>query len=141
MTDISELCSELEDRIEWQRLPPTVSSGDREDLIRKAIVSAIEDLFVVTGREFSDADKEIYDKDKWNYTLKLDEKLYILCVAQINVLSKVRTMYNDIIGYTTNALTVTNADKPYMYLTGSIDELKTQKELYYYKMVRYSHFG
>lgn len=62
-----------------------------------------------------------------------------MCKAQIEVYSKVRTQYNDLLGYTTNALTVTNADKPYSYLTGTIQELENQLKVYYYKMVRFSH--
>ena len=69
----------------------------------------------------------------------LDEEMYVLCKAQMFVYSKVRTQYSDILGYTTNALTVTNADKPYSYLTGTINELKEQLKIYYYKMVRFSH--
>lgn len=114
-------------------------------MIYGAIVNGIEDLFVVTGRAGSyDSYSYVYDPEtgkpsEFSYTLKLDEKLYVLAHAQIVVYSKVRTQYTELLGYTTNALTVTNADKPYAYMTGTIDELKKQKELYYYKMVRFSH--
>lgn len=76
---------------------------------------------------------------EFTYTLLLDEELYVICCAQIDIFGKIRAQYNDLLGYTTNALTVTNADKPYSYLTGTIAELEDQKKMYYYKMVRFSH--
>lgn len=145
MTDIGLLCAELYERIDWQRMPPSMTQGQIEEMLVRAIVDAIEDLFVVTGRaaayeQYSyQVDEETGRISEFDYTLLLDEKLYVLCRAQMTIFSKVRTQYTDILGYTTNALTVTNADKPYAYLTGTIDELRRQLELYYYKMVRYSH--
>ena len=43
----------------------------------------------------------------------IDEEAYILICAQIEFFRKVQSDVNNIVGYTTDALTVTNADKPY----------------------------
>lgn len=143
MTDIGALCSKLYDRIEWQRLPSSVSCVDKNDLLIKAIVSGIEDLFVVTGRAASYPQYEyIYENgvvSEFTYDLRLDEELYVLCGAQKYFFSKIRAQYTDILGYTTNALTVTNADKPYAYMTSTIKELEDRMRIYFYKMVQYSH--
>lgn len=137
MTDIVELAEKLKSKIEWQKLP-TVSKSEINSMLRSAVLEGIEDLFVVTGRATAYANYA-GDEDEFGYDLLLDEKLYVMCYAEMTVYKKVRTQYTDLLGYTTNALTVTNADKPYAYMTGTIDELKKRLELYYYKMVRFSH--
>lgn len=120
-------------------MPPGMKKIEKENMLRDAIIEGIEDLFIVTGRAASYANYTITPNDEFSYDLLLDEKMYVMCCAQIAVYNKVRTQYTELLGYTTNALTVTNADKPYAYMTGTIDELRKQKELYYYKMVRFSH--
>lgn len=143
MTDIGKLCSKLYGRIEWQRLPSTINAIDKEKMLINAIVYGIEDLFVVTGRATSyyqysyTYENEI--ESEFSYDLGLDEELYVLCSAQRYFFDKVRAQYTDLLGYTTNALTVTNADKPYSYMTGTIKELDEKMRIYFYKMVQYSH--
>lgn len=145
MTDIGRLCEKLYHRIEWQKMPIQPTDDEYGDMLIRAIVHAIEDLFVVTGRALTyydyeyTIDEETGKVSEFSYELLLDEELYVLCKAQIDIYSGIRNQYNDLLGYTTNALTVTNADKPFAYVTSTIDELKKQAELYYYKMVRYSH--
>lgn len=147
MTDIGELCEKVYGKIEWQKFPAGMDDDTKMEMIRSAIVEGIEDLFIVTGRAAAYSNYS-YTVDEWegavsefSYDLQLDEKMYVICYAQIFILSKVRNQYTELLGYTTNALTVTNADKPYAYLTGVIDELKRRMDLYYYKMVRFSHLS
>lgn len=145
MTDIGKLCERLYHKVEWQKMPLTMSTLEKQQMIADAIVYGIEDLFIMTGRALSyygftqTQDEATGLPTEYSYDLPLDEELYVLCRAQVEIYSKVRTQYSDILGYTTNALTVTNADKPYSYLTGTINELNDQLKVYYYKMVRYSH--
>lgn len=143
MTDIGALCQQVYAKIEWQRFPPTYSDGDKEVMVANAVVEAIKDMFIVTGRALQYSNYTYtYEYDipsEFSYTLLLDEEMYVICKAQIAIFGKVRAQYNDILGYTTNALTVTNADKPYAYISSTIGELEKQAQLYYYKMVRFSH--
>lgn len=143
MTDIGALCKKLQAMIEWQKLPVNTSAAEIEVMINDAIIEGIEDLFVVTGRaNMYENYSQTYDDgvaSEFSYDLRLDERMYVMCYAQIAVYSKVRTQYTELLGYTTNALTVTNADKPYAYITGTINELRGRLQLYYYKMVRFSH--
>lgn len=147
MTDIGKLCNKLQHKIEWQKMPLTMSTEEKQQMLIDAITYGIEDLFVVTGRALTYygyeyvADEETGIISEFSYDLLLDEELYVLCRAQIEIFSKVRTQYSDLLGYTTNALTVTNADKPYSYMTGTINELENQLKVYYYKMVRFSHLN
>ena len=145
MTDIGRLCEKLYHKIEWQKMPLSMRMEQKHEMLIDAIIHGIEDLFVVTGRALSyngyeyGLDSETGIISEFSYDLQLDEELYVLCKAEIEVFSKVRTQYSDILGYTTNALTVTNADKPYAYISSTIKELNDQLKIYYYKMVRYSH--
>lgn len=145
MTDIGRLCEKLYRKIEWQKMPLSMSTEEKQQMLINAVMYGIEDLFVVTGRALTyydyqyTADEDTGMISEFSYDLMLDEEMYVLCRAQIEVFSKVRTQYSDLLGYTTNALTVTNADKPYSYMTGTISELENQLRVYYYKMVRYSH--
>lgn len=147
MTDIGKLCEKLYRKIEWQKMPLSMTTEEKQQMLIDAVVSGIEDLFVITGRALTyydyqyTVDEETGVISEFSYDLMFDEELYVLCRAQIEVFSKVRTQYSDLLGYTTNALTVTNADKPYSYMTGTINELENQLRVYYYKMVRYSHLG
>ena len=69
--------------------------------------------------------------------LLLDEKRYVELSAKIEFFRKVQTDVNNIVGYTTDALTVTNADKPYMNLTTTIDALEKERRVIHYKMIRH----
>ena len=150
MTDLGALCKRIYEKIEWQRFPVGFTEAQKEEMILNELIEAIKDLFVVTGRALEYYDYEyIYEEQEngtlipseFTYELLLDEELYVLCKAQVGIFGKVRAQYNDLLGYTTNALTVTNADKPYTYITGTIDELEADMRRYYYKMVRFSHLN
>ena len=49
-----------------------------------------------------------------------------------------QTNVNNVFGYSTDALTVTNADKPYANLAATIAELEQKRRTLYYKMVRFN---
>lgn len=61
-----------------------------------------------------------------------------MLVAQIGFFKKVQADVNNIVGYTTNALTVTGADKPYAHLQDTIANLENERRIVYYKMHRYA---
>lgn len=50
MTDIGKLCEDLYRRIEWQKMPLSMSTEEKEKMLTEAIVWGIKDLFVITGR-------------------------------------------------------------------------------------------
>lgn len=44
---------------------------------------------------------------------------------------------NNIVGYTTDALSVTNADKPYTHIAQTIGEKEKKRRRIFYKMTEY----
>lgn len=135
---ISRLSDELKARTEWQRTPTVLIDQDYDDLI----VRGIKRLYIDTGRALEFSNNYFFvDEDGVNsflMDLKLDEEEYVLLCAQIAFFKKVQSDVNNIVGYTTDALTVTNADKPYVHLQDTIDKLEQDRRIVYYKMIRFA---
>lgn len=53
---------------------------------------------------------------------------------------KVQSDVNNIVGYTTDALSITNADKPYAHLQDTIGELEKERRIVFFKMVPYTFY-
>lgn len=138
MTDIAKLTDELFRRIEWQKTPEEVCKED----IAGFILVGIKDLYVITGRGMLYSDRMIvWDGEmptKFSEDLKLDELEYVLLSAQIAFFEKVKTDVNNMVGYTTNALSVTHADRPYKYLSDTVAELTSRRKTLWFKMARYN---
>lgn len=137
MTDLAPLVEELRRSTEWQRTPQAITLVEYQTMI----INGLKYLFIITGRgsSYSDALVETDDSGGLTYsgTLDLTEQMIVLWAAQIEVFEKVRADKNAIVGYTTDALTVTNADKPFQYLSGTIDELRQKIRMAYYKLISY----
>lgn len=141
-TSISTLVEQLMDMTRWQKTPEALSTEHYEQMV----VKAIKRLFIDTGRAplYKDSmlKKEI-DKDSQSHSLyfdmdfQIDEEAYILICAQIEFFRKVQSDVNNLVGYTTDALTVTHADKPYANLKDTLTQLEQDRRITYYKMVRY----
>lgn len=138
MVDISALTEELHRRIEWQKTPEEVYRDD----LASYVVLGIKDLFIMTGRAAQYSDDLFVAEDGvpvlFNGELLADEREYVLVAAQISFFSKVKTDVNNHVGYTTDALSVTHADKPYRYLSETIMELESRKRVLWFKMSRYN---
>lgn len=138
MTNIVDLVEELKDATAWQKTPFRLTGYDYTRMIHRAIKT----LFIDTGRtfEYSD-DLFIQDEngdDVFNYDLKIDEEKYVLLTAQISFFKKVQSDVNNIVSYSTDALTVTSADKPYAHLQDTIGELENERRIVFYKMSRFA---
>ena len=68
---------------------------------------------------------------------EIDEEEYIKICSQIDFFQKVQNAYNEKVSYTTDALSVTNADKPYANLKDTIANLENERRIVYFKMVRF----
>jgi len=141
MVNIETLANRLQRRTEWQKTPATLYLEDFCEIVH----TALKHLYIVTGRAGGyDETKVSYDTGSpdmpisYDDTLLLDEEEWVLVTAEINFFRKVQTDVNNILGYSTDALTVTNADKPYANLDGTIRKLLDDQRIIYYKMVRYN---
>lgn len=139
MTNLSELADELRNIVSWQRTPEPLTQSDFNDFI----IGGLKTLYIDTGRaSLFDKSKIVTEDDVLYYVddLGIDEEKYILLVAQIAFFKKVQSDVNNIVGYTTDALTVTNADKPYAHLQDTITNLENERRIVFYKMTNYSFY-
>lgn len=141
MLNITEMANELQEITAWQDTPQPLSA---EDYIR-IVQRAVRDFFVDINRasEFS-KDKyitETVDENEiifYDREFLADEEVYILILCKIEFFQRVQTDVNNAFGYTTNALTVTNADKPYKNLAETLNGLYNERRIKFNKMVRYT---
>lgn len=158
MLNLTKLVEELKDKTEWQETPMPLT----DDQYMGMIVRALERLFVDTGRaveydetkyvevpingESSDTPDDSQEESEepvvsyygYDADFLLDEKLYIMLCAQMEFFRKVQSDVNNAFGYTTDALSVTHADKPYENLKDTVGSLDNERRIIYYKMVRYT---
>ena len=145
MTNITELANELREIVAWQRTPEELSESDYE----KMIIFGIKTLYIDTGRANAYSNDMIIIEETedppttvtnvlFSETLPIDEEKYVLLVAQIVFFKKVQSDVNNIVSYTTDALSVANADKPYAHLQDTISNLENERRIVFYKMTNYS---
>lgn len=141
-TSITALAQQLMEIVRWQKTPEMLTPQQYEQMI----VKAIKRLLIDTGRASTysetllrkEVDADTGAEATWiDLSFLIDEEAYILICAQIEFFRKVQSDVNNIVGYTTDALTVTNADKPYANLKDSLANLEQDRRITYYKMVRY----
>lgn len=136
-TSISQMVEELMEITAWQATPEPLTY----DQYTQMIINGIRRLYIDTNRP------ELFSRDLitvengetiYNAEIPQNEQYYALLCAQIDFFKKVQSDVNNIVGYTTNALTVTNADKPYANLKDSIANLENERRIVYYKFVTYT---
>ena len=126
MTDMQKMAQELKQRTEWQDTPVELVEEDYLEIIRQAV----RHLYVMTGRYMQ------YDENI-AIALSADEYEYVLTTAEIGFYRRVQSDVNRIVGYSTDAMTITNADKPYANISQTVNELLNRQRILYYKMTRY----
>lgn len=62
----------------------------------------------------------------------------MLTTAEIGFYRRVQSDVNRIVGYSTDAMSITNADKPYANISQTVAELTARQRVLYYKMARYT---
>lgn len=133
-TSITALAEQLMDITRWQKTPEILDTSDYE----KMVLKAIKRLLIDTGRapqysddkvetietEVTDAEGNVTTETTVNFLMDfmIDEEAYILICAQIEFFRRVQSDVNNIVGYTTDALSVTHADKPYANLMDTLGQ-------------------
>lgn len=140
MLNVTELAEELQELTKWQETPEVLGPTDYIRMVRRAVRTFFRDIN--HPAEYS-SELFIYDDDgnlKYDRTFLADEEEYILILCKIEFFSRVQTDVNNAFGYSTNALSLTNADKPYANLKNTLDDLQHERRVCFNKMVRYT-FG
>ena len=138
-TNLIELAEKFAREIEWQLVPDDLTLDDCVPFV----LAGIQKLYVMTGRALSYR-VELIIKDEggfpigFNATFPLDEEMYILTYAKIAFYTKVQSDVNELESYTTDAMTVANADKPFRNLADMIADLKRELVEIWHKMPRYN---
>jgi hypothetical protein len=138
MLNLTALAMQLKERTKWQETPEPVTFDNYLGIT----LSALKRLFIDTGRasQYDVMKLTTLEDDSYNYndTFGIDEEEYILICAQIGFFRKVQTDVNKEVSYQTDAMTVTNADKPYANLRDTISQLENERRIIYFKMVRFT---
>ena len=142
MTDVVVLAQRLHRKINSQRTPEEVHWTDQV----LWITEAIRKLYVISGRsaQFSE-DMFEYDEsgnvENFTDTLSLDEEEWVLLEAQIEFYKWVQASHDDMVSYTTDAMSVTHGNKPYEHIGETIDRLEGERNRIWYTMTRYNQIG
>lgn len=139
MTDLIAMTEKLVENIEWQLVPVDMTIDDCVPFV----IDAIQYFYVMTGQANRYSDDLIIYQDGdtpayFNADFQVDERLYILTTAQIEFYRKVQSDVSELMSYSTDAMTVANADKPYANLAGIINDLKGKQIEIWHKMTRYN---
>ena len=138
MLNGTELAAEVEELTAWQETPLPLSENDYLKTVLRAVRRFFVDInspteYDITLYITADDGNMLYDRD-----FLIDEIEYILCLCKIEFFKRVQTDVNNSFGYTTDALSVTNADKPYANLKNTLDDLEHERRILFNKMVRYT---
>ncbi len=115
-TPFSEFLDRLKDDMKFQATPIVYTDAQYKSLVVRGIRTLYSDL----GN-----DQEYYTQvDETNgevsRDLTISEKEYIVNASEIAFLKQIQADVSQIIGYTTDALQITNANKPYENLADQI---------------------
>jgi hypothetical protein len=134
---ITDAAEELMEEMAWQKTPEPISAEQYE----KMILRGIKRLLIDTGRALEYDSTLVYENEHgkiFDMVFNIDEIAYIMLCAKIGFFHKVQTDVNNIVSYTTDALSVTQADKPYAHLKDTVAGLENDRRILYYKMHRYA---
>lgn len=122
MTSLDDLKKELIKNVKFQKTPIAMTDEDYMDFT----IQGAKRLYVDEGIE----DNFEIDFDKVNNiltrNLTLTEQEYIYTAAEVSFRTQIKDDLADIVSYSTNAISVSNGDKPYKNLQGTIDDLENR---------------
>lgn len=125
-----ELAYRLQYDVKWQETPDAMTEDDFYYMIQ----CGIRRLFIDTARSASYEETEEYD-------LEIDEQEYVLICAKLLFFDMVKSSLDQMVSYTTNALSITGGDKPYKNIKETRNELEAERIRTFNKMDRYVHAG
>jgi len=129
MTSLLDIQEELIGNIKFQATPIPMTPEDYASFT----LQGVKRLYVDEGIE----DDFLTDYDKTSNTLLRDltltEQEYAWTCAEINFRCQIKDDLAAITGFTTDALSITNADKPYVNAKGTIQALEDRLAILSFK--------
>jgi hypothetical protein len=132
-TSIESISTQLQTNTANQRTPTALTSAQYLDMA----IQGTKQLYIDIG-----------DEDSWNSefdnvstitrTLNILEFKYCVLASEIIFYEWLICDWNDLVSYTTNALTVANANKPYENFEKIIEKKQNQLVNLFYKMTEYT---
>lgn len=145
---ITDLMTELRIDVGWQTTPYPILENDYFMMIKRGIRRLFvdtnrpeaydESLIIETVNEPETEGDPVTKTIIYDMDLNIIEQEYILIVSKIAFFKRVQTDVNDKFSYSTDALKVTNADKPYANLKDTLSGLENDRRIIYYKMTDYT---
>ena len=114
-----------------QQTPVEYTEQDYDLLIVEGIKGLYVDLnkSAVYRTEFDEQNLSFIDKE-----LLISEEEYILLKAHLSFYKMVQADVNTIVGYSTDSLTITNADKPYANLNAEMERIEKRLVELFFKV-------
>lgn len=104
-----------------QKTPIEYTLDDYNVFILDGIKALYVDLnkSILYRKEFNEDDLFFVDKE-----LLISEEEYILLKAHLNFYKTIQADVNSIVGYSTDSLSITNADKPYANISNEMERIE-----------------
>jgi len=135
-TSISDIKDTLIDNTMFQRTPADLTDTQYLDMA----IRGCKRFYIDTGIESNwDTEYTSGDSPTLSRTLTILEQEYCLVAAEIEYFKIVSYYWNTLVGYTTNALSITNADKPFSFMKSIIKEKETYLVELFHKMTEISN--
>lgn len=138
MLNVTEMAKELQELTAWQETPEPLALADYVKMVVRAVKKFFVDINHPTEYDTTRWTTDEEDDTCYDRNFLLDEEQYIMILSRIEFFSRVQTDVNNAFGYSTNALTVTNADKPYANLKDTLSDIQHERRIAFNKMVRYT---
>lgn len=128
-TSLNEIVTKLEKGIRFQETPIQLDIYDYQGFV----LDGAKRLYVDMG--YSGWDDE-YDDIKFEVSrdFTLSEKEYVFIASLIKYYDEIKTHWSTILGYSTDAITVTYPQKPWENITGEIERLENRINTLFYKI-------
>lgn len=129
-TSLISIRDQLKKNVKNQRTPSVYSD---DDLLELAILGA-QRLYIDSGLTAWDTEYSSGATPTLTRTLNLTQIEYCVVASEIEFFKSIRNWWNTLISYTTDALTVSNAFKPFDFLNLTIEQKEQRLQELFYKL-------
>lgn len=136
--NISELAEELQEIVKWQDTPEPLQFNDYVKIVVRAVRKFFVDINHPEEYQLERWTTDENDDTCYDRTFNITEEDYIKILCRIEFIQRVQMDKNGMVSYSTDAITVSNADKPFVNMNKSLEELQHERRIVYNKMIEYT---